>query len=84
MNFNANSNSITTYGDFSMNYFKCIEKFQVHEFFQCHDMDAISIKLNRLSLWIGWLGAFGISLVANFQETSVLKVHIRFKGSCPV
>jgi hypothetical protein len=39
-------------------------------------MDHTSIKLNNLSLWIGWAGAFGISLVANFQETSVFRVHM--------
>jgi hypothetical protein len=27
-------------------------------------------------LYLGWIGAFGISIVANFQETAVFRVHL--------
>lgn len=32
--------------------------------------------LNRIALWLGWLSSFGVSVVANFQETEVLYVHL--------
>jgi hypothetical protein len=29
-----------------------------------------------VSIWTGWASAFGISIVGNFQNTSVLYVHL--------
>jgi hypothetical protein len=34
------------------------------------------VRLNSFSAWVGWSCAFGISIVGNFQETSVLTVHL--------
>ncbi|KFM70630.1 DNA damage-regulated autophagy modulator protein 2, partial [Stegodyphus mimosarum] len=36
----------------------------------------VVLKLNRISLAIGWFGCFGVSILANFQETSVIIVHM--------
>ncbi|XP_061183293.1 uncharacterized protein LOC133191561 [Saccostrea echinata] len=33
-------------------------------------------KCNKAALILGWIAAFGISLVGNFQETNVLVVHL--------
>ncbi|XP_062583347.1 uncharacterized protein LOC134245103 [Saccostrea cucullata] len=33
-------------------------------------------KCNKAGLILGWMAAFGISLVGNFQETNVLVVHL--------
>jgi hypothetical protein len=32
--------------------------------------------INMVSIWTGWASAFGISIVGNFQNTSVLYVHL--------
>ena len=32
-------------------------------------------KLNKRSLWIGLVSCYGISIVANFQETNVRPMH---------
>ncbi|CAN7998680.1 unnamed protein product [Ixodes hexagonus] len=34
------------------------------------------LRLNRVGLWLGWMASFGVSIVANFQETEVLYVHL--------
>ncbi|KAG8197426.1 hypothetical protein JTE90_014911 [Oedothorax gibbosus] len=36
----------------------------------------IVLRLNRWALFIGWLGCFGVSVLANFQETAVIIVHM--------
>lgn len=48
---------------------------QVKEFYLSHQMGVTSHRLNQLGLMLGWIGALGISIVANFQETSVFIVH---------
>ncbi|GBM69235.1 DNA damage-regulated autophagy modulator protein 2 [Araneus ventricosus] len=36
----------------------------------------IVLKLNRWAVLVGWLGCFGVNITANFQETSVIIVHM--------
>ncbi|XP_071449864.1 DNA damage-regulated autophagy modulator protein 2 [Hetaerina americana] len=36
----------------------------------------LSVRFNKWSLYLGLLACFGLSLVANFQETNVLVVHL--------
>ncbi|KAI1731977.1 frag1/DRAM/Sfk1 family domain-containing protein [Ditylenchus destructor] len=38
--------------------------------------DLILKQFNRLSLYAGLLGAVGMSIVANFQETAVIQMHL--------
>ncbi|XP_054714024.1 DNA damage-regulated autophagy modulator protein 1-like [Uloborus diversus] len=40
----------------------------------------IVLRINKIALLVGWLGCFGVSVLANFQETSVLIVHMT--GAC--
>ena len=49
---------------------------QVHEFLLSHEIGQRSIRVNAVGLYLGWIGAFGISIVANFQETAVFRVHL--------
>ena len=39
-------------------------------------MSARAHRLNSFSLWLGWSAALGVSIVANFQELAVFKVHL--------
>lgn len=50
---------------------------QVEQYYRDHLSAESSkvLKFNLASLWIGWIGTFGVTLVANFQETSVSIVH---------
>ncbi|XP_067144351.1 DNA damage-regulated autophagy modulator protein 1-like [Centruroides vittatus] len=50
---------------------------QVEQYYRDHLSAESSkvLKFNLASLWMGWIGAFGVTLVANFQETSVSIVH---------
>eukprot|EP00094_Tigriopus_californicus_P001586 TCALIF_01533-PA protein Name:"Similar to DRAM2 DNA damage-regulated autophagy modulator protein 2 (Homo sapiens)" AED:0.14 eAED:0.14 QI:0/-1/0/1/-1/1/1/0/201 len=48
---------------------------QVQEFYLSHQMGVASHRTNQVGLILGWIGALGISIVANFQETSVFVVH---------
>ncbi|XP_077560230.1 DNA damage-regulated autophagy modulator protein 1-like [Haemaphysalis longicornis] len=34
------------------------------------------LRMNTISLWLGWAASVGVSVVANFQETEVLYVHL--------
>ena len=47
---------------------------QVYEFYHSHQISITSHRINQLGLILGWAGALGISLVANFQETEVFSV----------
>lgn len=50
---------------------------QILELQLCHQVLAPNTaRLNRVSLWIGLVSAFGISIVGNFQETNVRVVHL--------
>jgi len=49
---------------------------QVSEFCSSHQLSSRLRLINYLSLGIGWLGATGLSIIANFQETEVLAVHL--------
>lgn len=48
---------------------------QVAAFYQGHRRQVLLKRVNVVSLWLGSLGALGVSLVANFQETQVVSVH---------
>ncbi|XP_046670237.1 DNA damage-regulated autophagy modulator protein 2 [Homalodisca vitripennis] len=48
---------------------------EVVQFFDDYSMSPRAAKLNRMGLWFGFLSSFGLSLVANFQETNVIYVH---------
>uniref|UniRef100_A0A1B6LP37 CWH43-like N-terminal domain-containing protein n=2 Tax=Graphocephala atropunctata TaxID=36148 RepID=A0A1B6LP37_9HEMI len=48
---------------------------EVVQFFDDYSMSPRAEKLNRMGLWFGILSSFGLSLVANFQETNVIYVH---------
>ncbi|XP_071551080.1 DNA damage-regulated autophagy modulator protein 2-like isoform X2 [Panulirus ornatus] len=49
---------------------------QIAELYRNHSSSSNIVRLNRVGLFIGSLAAFGISIVANFQETNVFFVHI--------
>jgi len=49
---------------------------QVSEYFNSYQLSRLLKNINFASLWIGWGGALGLSVVANFQETEVWSVHI--------
>ncbi|XP_077519442.1 DNA damage-regulated autophagy modulator protein 2-like [Amblyomma americanum] len=34
------------------------------------------LRMNTAGLWLGWVSSLGVSIVANFQETEVLYVHL--------
>lgn len=51
---------------------------QVEQYYRDH-MSPESTKIlsrNMIALWLGWISAFGLSIVANFQETNVFRVHM--------
>jgi len=49
---------------------------QVHTYYRYHLSGERIPRLNRIALILGWIAAIGISIVANFQETSVFVVHM--------
>jgi len=49
---------------------------QVSEFCSSHQLSSRLRLINYLSLGVGWFAAVGLTLVANFQETEVLAVHL--------
>ncbi|BES99612.1 Frag1/DRAM/Sfk1 family [Nesidiocoris tenuis] len=49
---------------------------EVCQFYELYDISPRVIKLNKLALWLGFISAFGLSIVANFQETNVKYVHL--------
>lgn len=55
---------------------------QMADFYPGHSKQILLKRLNTLSLWLGCLGALGISLVANFQETSVAAIHFLGAALC--
>jgi len=55
---------------------------QMADFYPGHSQQALLKRLNTLSMWLGSLGALGVSLVANFQETSVAAVHFLGAALC--
>jgi hypothetical protein len=48
---------------------------EVVQFFDDYSISPRVIRLNKIGLWFGLLSSFGLSLVANFQETNVIYVH---------
>jgi len=48
---------------------------QVSEYCSSYQMQRVYKHVNSLSLWLGWAGALGLSMIANFQETEVYWVH---------
>jgi len=55
---------------------------QMADFYPGHSKQILLKRLNTLSIWLGSLGALGVSLVANFQETSVAPVHFLGAALC--
>ncbi|XP_076337833.1 DNA damage-regulated autophagy modulator protein 2-like isoform X2 [Tachypleus tridentatus] len=51
---------------------------QVEQYYRDHlsNESRLVLRLNMVGLWLGWIAAFGVSLVANFQETSVFIIHM--------
>ncbi|CAG0883191.1 unnamed protein product [Darwinula stevensoni] len=49
---------------------------QILEYHPNHSSSSTIIRLNHASLWLGIIAAFGVSIVSNFQETSVFVVHM--------
>ena len=50
----------------------------IEQYYRDH-MSPVSSKIlsrNLISLWLGWIACFGLSIVANFQETNVFRVHM--------
>lgn len=48
---------------------------EVVQFFEDYSDSPQAEMLNFAGLWLGFTSAFGLSLVANFQETNVIYVH---------
>ena len=40
------------------------------------------LKLNKIAIWFGLLSALGLLLVASFQDTNTLAVHMTGAGVC--
>jgi hypothetical protein len=49
---------------------------QVYEYYRRYALSPAVVKHNKIALWTGLLSCFGLSLVANFQETNVIVVHL--------
>lgn len=51
---------------------------QIEQHYRDHMSPECSKILSRnwVSLWLGWVASFGLSIVANFQETNVFRVHM--------
>jgi hypothetical protein len=49
---------------------------QIDEYYRSYALTSAVIKHNRIALWTGFISCFGLSLVANFQETNVIAVHL--------
>ena len=49
---------------------------QIDAYISQHNLDPKTGKMNKASNFIGCICALGISIVGNFQETSVLQVHL--------
>jgi len=51
---------------------------QIEQYYRDHLSPESSKILSRnlVSLWLGWIASFGLSIVANFQETNVFRVHM--------
>ncbi|XP_019871581.2 DNA damage-regulated autophagy modulator protein 2 [Aethina tumida] len=49
---------------------------QVREISEKNNVDQKFINYNTISLYLGYLAAFGICIVGNFQETNVFSVHV--------
>merc|ERR1711915_802963 len=55
---------------------------QVADFYVAHSKRQHLKRVNTISLWLGLLGSLGVSLVGNFQETSVVVVHFIGASMC--
>lgn len=51
---------------------------QIEQHYRDHlsSESTVVLRLNKVSVVTGWIGCFGVSLLANFQETSVIIVHM--------
>lgn len=51
---------------------------QIEQYYRDHLSPESSriLSINWIALWIGCVSAFGMSIVANFQETNVFRVHM--------
>jgi len=49
---------------------------QINEYYRSFALSPAVVKHNKVALWTGFLSCFGLSLVANFQETNVIVVHL--------
>jgi len=49
---------------------------QINEYYRSYALSPAVVKHNKVALWTGFLSCFGLSLVANFQETNVIVVHL--------
>lgn len=49
---------------------------QIGEYYRGYALPPVVVRHNKIALWIGLLSCFGLSLVANFQETNVIVVHL--------
>ncbi|KAI1295460.1 DNA damage-regulated autophagy modulator protein 2 [Halotydeus destructor] len=57
---------------------------QIEQYYRDHLSPESSKILSRnlIALWLGWVSAFGLSVVANFQETNVFRVHMIGAMTC--
>merc|ERR1712142_354354 len=55
---------------------------QVADFYVAHEKQKLLKSLNTLSLVLGLLGSLGVSIVGNFQETSVVVAHFIGASLC--
>lgn len=66
---------------FWMNFFPVVMVIyiryrQIDKYYRSYALPSTVVKHNKIALWIGYLSCFGLSLVANFQETNVIIVHL--------
>jgi len=55
---------------------------QVADFYVSHEKQQLLKRLNTVSLVLGLLGSLGVSIVGNFQETSVVVAHFIGASLC--
>lgn len=65
-----------TFYEFPVGLTSYVRYRQVRYICDNRDVEKDLRSLNKMSLWFGILSSFGISLVANFQETNIFSVHL--------
>ncbi|KAJ8962321.1 hypothetical protein NQ318_018300, partial [Aromia moschata] len=55
---------------------------QVKELCEKNELKPVTKKLNKICLYLGFIACYGVVMVASFQETNVLVVHLMGAAMC--